>query len=70
MPRFRPTHRLTLPKRGSLLVMLVDGVAYTRQEWKTATSADYECVDGQWLFQGQPFAGTIRCLAANDEAKP
>jgi len=56
MPSFKPTHIIRITHEGSteeVPVMLVDGVAYTEGEWDSGTAADWEVVDGEWLFQGQ-----------------
>ncbi len=56
---FTPTHRIETD-RETVYVMLVDGVAYQQCEWDALDSADYERdEDGRWLFQGQPFSGTV-----------
>ena len=56
---FSQTHRITTD-RETVDVMLVDGVAYQQSEWDALDSADYERDEsGRWLFQGQPFAGTV-----------
>jgi len=52
---FRPTHTIEITTRGStrhIPVQLVDGSAYTADEWETETAADWEVVEGAWLFQG------------------
>jgi hypothetical protein len=60
---FQPTHVITLDSGEQIEVELVDGAAYTRAEWESTTAADYECSDGgEWTFQGDPFAGTVRRL--------
>ena len=57
---FCPTHRITLRSGEVEEVMLVDGAAYTREEWDSETQADYERDEaGAWTFQGQPFACSI-----------
>ena len=34
---------------------------YTQSEWKCGESSDFEVNDeGEFLFQGEPFAGTVR----------
>ena len=55
---FKPTHRITIRHNNGVetqcLVMLVDGVAYTRAEWDAYDSADWTRNDaGEWLFQGR-----------------
>ena len=54
---FLPTHIIrTSQHDGNVTevpVKLVDGVAYTEDEWNTGSPADWEVVDGEWLFQGQ-----------------
>lgn len=62
MSDFNPTHKIT---RGgeTILVMLEDGAAYTREEWDCETQADYERNEaGEWLFQGQAFSGEVADL--------
>jgi hypothetical protein len=54
------THRITTDSGEVIDVMLDDGVAYTAAEWCATVAADYECDEaGRWLFQGQPFAGSV-----------
>jgi hypothetical protein len=56
---FTPTHRIETD-RETVEVMLVDGVAYQQCEWDFLDSAEYERDEnGRWLFQGQPFTGTV-----------
>jgi hypothetical protein len=63
---WQPTHRVIFADGHEVMVMLTDeDVAYTRNEWYSDSLADIEVVDGGWLFQGQPFPGTINPL--NDE---
>jgi len=70
-PKWKATHLIQFSDGHHVSVMLDetvgneefiegDGVAYTRAEWDSCTAADYEVVNGEWLFQGQPFAGTVR----------
>lgn len=64
---FRATHRITLDSGETQEVMLDDGRAYTREEWDAADASDYERTeDGSWLFQGQPFNGTVREMTDAD----
>jgi hypothetical protein len=57
MNPFIPTHVLILAKHNSLeevFVMLVDGAAYTLEEWSADSSADWECTEeGDWSFKGR-----------------
>jgi len=63
-PAFQPSHRITLRSGEVEEVMLVDGAAYTADEWESETMADYECDDdGRWTFQGEPFACTVEEIA-------
>jgi hypothetical protein len=52
------THRVTM---GDLTVpvMLVDGIAYSEIEWSGALPPHFKVVDGDWLFQEQPFSGSV-----------
>lgn len=55
---FVATHRITFTTvSGKTQVWDVlatpEGPAYTEQEWHTASPADWELVNGRWLFQGQ-----------------
>ena len=60
---FAPTHVITLDDGERVEVQLVDGAGYTREEWDSATAADYERQDnGDWTRQGQPFAGRVRVI--------
>ena len=59
--KFQPSHRLTLRSGEVEEVKLVDGAAYTREEWESETVADYERDEsGAWTFQGEPFNCTVR----------
>lgn len=58
--RFAPTHEITLTdkrtgERRSFPVALVDGLAYTRQQWEADEKAEWKFhpVDG-WVFWGKP----------------
>jgi hypothetical protein len=75
MSDFEPSHKITLGTGEEVLVSLCSedntpsdhpgcaGPAYTEQEWRTCTNADYERnSDGTWTFQGQPFAGMVSRL--------
>jgi hypothetical protein len=63
---WKATHEIRYGGHGERIrrirVMLLDGAAYTFHEWLTTTAADFAVVDGGWLFMGQPFNGTVRCL--------
>ena len=57
---FKPTHIIKLTYADNveepvwIPVKLVDGAAYTREEWDADASADWERTDdGEWLFQGR-----------------
>lgn len=55
------THRITTDAGEVIDVMLDDGAAYSAADWIAADSPDYGCDnDGRWLFQGQPFAGSVK----------
>lgn len=53
------THTIHHDGYRSEQVCLTDGAAYTRLEWQADAPADYELVDGEWLFQGAPFPGRV-----------
>lgn len=58
--KFNTTHVIQYYLADPILVMLDDRRAYTREEWEAEDLADYELSDdGEWLFQGRPFAGTV-----------
>jgi hypothetical protein len=58
------THRITTDAGEVIDVMLDDGVAYSAAEWVATVAADYECDEaGRWLFQGQPFAGSVEPIS-------
>lgn len=64
---FTPTHVITMQNGERIEVRLVDGAAYTRAEWDANEPADYERQDnGDWTFQGQPFAGTVKALGTKE----
>ena len=66
--QFRPTHRVTLRSGEVVEVMQVEskadgsGPAFTREEWESETMAVMELVEGEWLFQGEAFAGTVESV--------
>lgn len=58
MTPFKPTHEITFtPDYGTpqvYRVMLVDGAAYSREEWDASASAAWERDDsGRWTCQGK-----------------
>ena len=56
---FNPTHRVQMD-RSDYEVMLIDGAAYTKDEWNNYDRADFECTPtGCWLFLGEAFNGTV-----------
>jgi hypothetical protein len=58
------THRITTDAGEVIDVMLDDGAAYSAAEWVATDAADYGCDEaGRWLFQGQPFAGSVEPIA-------
>ena len=72
---FIATHEITFtPANGAartFAVALVDGAAYTREEWENETSADWECTDdGEWLCQGQVTPGGAVGEVSVRSAKP
>lgn len=64
---FIPTHAVTRNGQTEhVLLIEEDGTAFTRDEWETEDSPDYERTpNDEWLFQGQPFSGTVQALAIN-----
>jgi len=59
---WRPTHKIVHDGR-TVAVYLLDGAAYTLEEWINTTHAGYERSDeGDWLFHGEPFAGTVTSI--------
>lgn len=66
---FDPTHIVTFcgAEHPVMLDTSADprgesGPAYTAPEWEHCDKADFSCVDGSWLFQGQPFSGSVTDL--------
>jgi len=49
---FVPTHEI-FSNSDKFQVQLEDGALYTREEWNSASGADWELVDGELRFQGQ-----------------
>ena len=80
MEKFVPTHEIVITHdNGSIsteLVHLLDGAAYTRQEWEGQTSPDWEVnEEGEWLFQGRATPGNgdtveVRRLADSTASGP
>ncbi len=63
--KFEATHTITPGKYGSavITVMLVEGAAYTREEWAACASADFEVNErGEWARCGEFFVGSVRKL--------
>lgn len=54
---FRATHLVTF--RGAEIPVMLDpsqaGPAYTREEWDSETSADFEFDGKRWTFQGDAY---------------
>jgi hypothetical protein len=56
---FLPTHEINLTdkrdgeRKPSIYVQLLDGAAYTAEEWASSTAADWTCDVGVWAFQGE-----------------
>lgn len=74
---FRPTHDIHITHRdGShtiVRVRLVDGVAYTLDEWEAESLADWERQDdGTWTFQGRatPAVGDIVQVCPTHDEDP
>ena len=63
-----PGHHRIVTDRETVEVLLADnGAAYQRHEWDATVDSDYERTDdGRWLFQGQPFAGSVEELQARE----
>lgn len=61
--RFKPTHQVIFKNGVRVNVMLVEGCAYSWPEWKAEDTADIQVVDGEWLFQGQPFDCRVKKIA-------
>jgi hypothetical protein len=60
-----PTHRIMRYGRAYFVMLTDEGAAYTRDEARALDHADFERTpDGTWLFQGQPFKGTVEKLAS------
>lgn len=63
---FSATHRIHLPNsppNSTILVMEIDGAAYTQAEFEAADMADYEVdADGAWTCQGRAFGGWVERL--------
>ena len=58
-PTFRPTHQIKTD-RETVDVILAHGAGYQQCEWEGTDDADYERDEsGRWLFQGQPFTGSV-----------
>ena len=69
MTAFQPTHVIQHDST-TVEVMLVDGVAYQRDEWESTTGADYQRTDdGRWLFNGEAFNGTVKTLTNHHQGK-
>ena len=65
MKKFKANYLITNYETGEReRVMLADnGAAYSEEEWAACENADYEYnPETGWLFQGQPFSGTVREL--------
>lgn len=56
---FKPTHKVIHPSGFQEMVMLVEGCAYTSEEWRDECIADMEVINGEWYFMGNPFGGTF-----------
>lgn len=69
MQPFKPTHRITIKRTQSGLAETIEvmapnfdgsplsanGPLYTRQEWRTHTSADWEVnIEGELTYRGEP----------------
>lgn len=69
---WQPTHLITLSSGEEIRVMTSDGLpcspAYTIEEWIEGSTADYEVKEESWLFQGEPFSGTVRRLEETTQA--
>jgi hypothetical protein len=57
---FEPTHRISIGARR-IPVQVVDGACYTRAEWESGTSADWEIdLIGKLTCQGRQVGAIIR----------
>jgi len=62
---WKPTHEITLPNGLRVEVMLEERIAFSCEEWVDYEGADFEVDnDGNWMFQGQNFDGTVRRIGS------
>ena len=67
MASFQPTHRITTDRETVEVMVTDNGAAYQRHEWDATVDSDYERGgDGQWLFQGEPLAGTVEAITPRE----
>jgi len=59
---FIPTHQITTTTEVISVMVCDNGAAYQRHEWNATVDSDYELCGQQWLFQGEPFAGTVEAV--------
>jgi hypothetical protein len=60
---FVPTHRMTIAHVLSFPVMLIEGEAFTHDEWVTGSRAVHTLsASGEWLCDGESFLGTVAKL--------
>lgn len=59
---WEPTHVIVVdggtPHERTTVVLLENDAAYTHKQWHARTAADWECLDGAWLFEGEPVHAT------------
>lgn len=65
-PMFQATHQITHRDEDHLVMLMPDsenaGPAYTRAEWDTDSTADFEFDGQRWTFQGQRIADAYPIL--------
>jgi hypothetical protein len=60
---WNPTHQITHNGCTYLVMLTDDGPAYTQNEALACDHADYvRRDDGTWVFQGEPFEGTVETI--------
>jgi len=67
---WQPTHRIIDQGYGVTVVMLHNGVAYSRGEWQSNALARYGCTDGRWYCYGRAFSGFVEKIESGKELSP